>query len=157
MKGRKEIEEMIEKSGHREILTSHENILRSYIMEKSVLPKLKRDSQAQSNNRGSIFRSDTLSALNNLMHQRTFMDDLRNRNNTSKKRVTESNNQSKSSNRKVTFNDSKLFGKLKDLLFDFKQIVVNIRIVFIKFKYKLIFENLFPYYKLIHGLVNDNP
>lgn len=77
MKGRKEIEKMIEQSGHREILTSHENILRSYIMEKSVLPKLKRDSQAQNNSRGSIFRSDTISALNTLMHQKTFMDDLK--------------------------------------------------------------------------------
>ena len=107
MKGRKEIEEMIEKSGHREILTSHENILRSYIMEKSVLPKLKRDSQAQSqsHSRGSIFRLDTVSALNNLIHQKTFMEDLKNRNNTSNKSATESYNQPKSNNRKVTFND----------------------------------------------------
>jgi hypothetical protein len=77
MKGRKEIEELIQNNQYKDIIAQNENILKSYIMEKSVLPKLKRDSKVQKLSRSSIFRLDTVSALNNLIHQKTFLDDIK--------------------------------------------------------------------------------
>ena len=77
MKGRKEIEKMIKESKNTDMLTENENILKSYILEKSVLPKLKRDSKVQNMSRGSIFRIDTVSAMNNLIHQKTFLNEIK--------------------------------------------------------------------------------
>lgn len=77
MKGRKEIEEIIKNNQYKDIIAQNENILKSYIMEKSVLPKLKRDSKMQKLSRSSIFRLDTVGALNNLIHQKTFLEDIK--------------------------------------------------------------------------------
>jgi hypothetical protein len=109
MKGKKEIEDMIENSGFKDMLMSHENVLRSYIMEKSVLPKLKRDSQAVVNPRNSVFRLDTVTALNNLIHEKSFMDDIKKGGGNK----TEGRNKLPksidiSNNRKVAFNDDAL-------------------------------------------------
>lgn len=62
---------------HKNLITENENIFKSFIMEKSVLPKLKRDSQVQKQNRGSLFRIDTIGALNNLIHQKTFIEEMK--------------------------------------------------------------------------------
>lgn len=106
MKGRKEIEEMINNSEYKDVLTNHENILRSYVMEKSVLPKLRRGSKMQSANRSSVFRLDTVGALNNLLHQKTFLDEIKNRGKTTKKKNKVNNRLINSSNKKVTFGDN---------------------------------------------------
>jgi hypothetical protein len=107
MKGKKEINDMIENSGFKDMLMSHENVLRSYIMEKSVLPKLKRDSQAVVNPkpRNSVFRLDTVTALNNLIHEKSFMDDIKKGGNKRDDRNNLPKSIDISNNRKVTFNE----------------------------------------------------
>lgn len=81
MKGRKEIEQIVQNSEYRDLLTENENILKSYVIEKSIFPKLKRDSKINSINRSfnrkSIFRTDTVSAMNNLIHQKTFLNEIK--------------------------------------------------------------------------------
>jgi hypothetical protein len=112
MKGKKEINDMIENSGFKDMLMSHENVLRSYIMEKSVLPKLKRDSQAVVNikPRNSVFRLDTVTALNNLIHEKSFMDDIKKGGYKSEGRNNLPSSIDISNNRKVTFNDDSSAG-----------------------------------------------
>ena len=76
-KANKEIEEMVKNNNYQEFLSDNENVLKSYLMEKSVLPSLKRKSKMPIENRPSIFRIDTLGAMNNLIHQKQFISDLK--------------------------------------------------------------------------------
>jgi len=86
------------------MLTENENVFKSYIMEKSVLPKLKKESKIQKSNRGSIFRADTITAMNNLIHQKTFINEIRNSIMTSKQKHKSKNAPiSPPSGKKVTF------------------------------------------------------
>lgn len=78
MKGRKEIQEIIAKNQFKDMIAENENILKSYIVEKAVLPKLKNNVQDRRQSRGSVFRIDTLGAVNNLIHQKTFINEIKN-------------------------------------------------------------------------------
>ena len=107
MKARKEIERVVKDSRYKDMLAENENIFKSYVMEKTVLPKLKRDSRKENIGRGSIFRIDTVSAMNNLIHQKTFLNEMKKKQGTRKGRNRFKNLPiSPPSGKKVTFNDT---------------------------------------------------
>lgn len=72
-------------------------------MEKSILPKLKRDSKLPKISRSSIFRLDTLGAVNNLINQKTFLEDLKKKMKSNEKPKNKFQISSNSPNKKVMF------------------------------------------------------
>lgn len=68
---------MIKNNNYQDFLADNENILKSYVIEKSVLPKLKRETKVPRESRSSIFRIDTIGAMNNLINKKEFITDLK--------------------------------------------------------------------------------
>lgn len=64
-------------NNYHDLLANNDNIIKSYLIEKSLLPSLKRKSKMPQENRPSIFRIDTIGAMNNLIHQKAFISDLK--------------------------------------------------------------------------------
>ena len=74
MKGKKEIYEKIMQANNKELLLNNENILKGYIAEKSILPRL--NSNGNTNRKASIFWTDTMSAMNSLINSWTFISEV---------------------------------------------------------------------------------
>ena len=67
IKGEKEILKVIENSKNSELLINNENILKSIVMQKEVLPRI---DQRKTSRKSSLFRADTATALCSLMNSK---------------------------------------------------------------------------------------
>ena len=98
---------MVLNNQHKELITQNENIFKSYIMEKSVIPKLKRESEisVQKNRNSSIFRIDTIGAVNNLIHQQTFINEMKQKEIINKRKRNKNMTIANMISKKVTFDN----------------------------------------------------
>lgn len=79
MKGKKEIFDFISEANNKELLLDNENILKGYIAEKSILPRLNNvPTNNNSGRKASFFRQDTVCAVNSLINSKKFMSEVKN-------------------------------------------------------------------------------